>query len=234
MQDYFTLLSRLSGDSILLTGGITDWEMDWPVGLPYRTEGHNLSQAVSQPTALTFNGQDVTSLQYGLLNSRQKVDSAKAAYNGAGPQDILGIVQHEKDFADNSTNLRAWLQFLKVEGRTVKTVRQILRERAAATAVRDRGIASGPAPSEDARLFPAYPNPFNPSSTVRFYIMRSSHIRIDAFDAAGRLVQTLADRTFDPGEHAVRFDGAELPGGAYWIVLNAQGSVKTRKIVMIR
>ena len=234
MQDYFTLLSLMAGDSLLLTGGITDWEMDWPVGLPYRTEGIYISQAVSRPEALSFNGQDVTSLQYGLLNSRQKADSAKAAYNGAGPKDVLGIVQHEKDFAEDPVNLRAWLQFLKVKGGTVKTVRQILRERAAGTAVRDRGTASIPAPSEDVRLFPAYPNPFNPSTAVPFSITLPSRIRIVAFDAQGRLVQTLADRTFVAGEHAVRFDGAELPGGVYWIVLNTQGSVKTRKIVLIR
>jgi hypothetical protein len=60
-----------------------------PVGLSYRTEGHNLSEAVSRPTALTFNGQDVTGLQGVVLNSRLKLDSAKAAFNSAGPKDLL-------------------------------------------------------------------------------------------------------------------------------------------------
>jgi GH35 family endo-1,4-beta-xylanase len=41
------------------------------------------------------HGQAVTTLGFGLINTKQKVDSAKALYNSAGQKDILGVVLHE-------------------------------------------------------------------------------------------------------------------------------------------
>jgi hypothetical protein len=173
MQDYFTLLSRLARDSLLLTGCITDAEVDWPAGIIYRTEGHNVAECLSRPTAMTFNGQAVISLGFGLINTRQRVDSAKVYYNSAGSKDVVGVVLHEKDFADNPMNLRSWLQFLKDKGKTVKTVRQILREYENATGVSGPSYSGSECPVKS-QLLSAYPNPFNASATFVLFWNRAA------------------------------------------------------------
>ncbi len=233
MQDYFILLSSLAGDSLLLTGCITDAEVEWPPGLIYRTDDHNAADCLSRPSAMTLNGQAVTSLGFGLINTRQRVDSVQVFYNSAGPKDVIGVVLHEKDFADNPMNLRSWLQFLKDKGKTVKTVRRILRDFENATGIagsRETG-STGPIKAE---LLPAYPNPFNASTTVHFTLAEAGSVRLDLADTRGRIVLSLLSQNMEPGVHAVRFDAGGLPSGVYFFVLKAEGLKRFRKILLMR
>lgn len=233
MQDYFALLSQLAGDSFLFTAGIPD-TVDWPVGIPFRTEGHSLTEALMRPTSITLNGQQVTGLGYGLINTRQKVDSAKVLFNSAGSLDVLGVVLHESNFKEDPTNLRAWLQFLKIKNTRVKTVRQIMRERGIKTGIQnsrtDRPLLS----PERIVLHPNYPNPFNASTIVRFSVERTDRVRLEVMDLSGRLVRTLADRVFDPGVHQVLFESGGTPSGMYLTVLQSDGLRQVRKILLVR
>jgi len=231
MQAYFTLLSRLAGDSLLLTGCITDPEYDWPAGILFRTEGHNMTEALSRPVRLVYNGQSVTSLGFGLINTRQRADTAKVLFNAAGPNDVLGVVLHEKDFSDNRMNLRSWLQFLKDKGKPVKTVRQILRERGVATAVPNDRRSFDP---NGVVLYPAFPNPFNATATIRFVLPRSSAVYLDLADANGRTLRNLLRKNLDAGEHSVRLDAGGLPSGVYFAVLDADGLRLVRKILLVQ
>ncbi len=231
MQAYFTLLSLLAGDSLLRTGCITDPEYDWPTGILFRTEGHNVTESVSRPALMVYNGQPVTSLGFGLINTRQRVDSAKTLYNAASSKDVVGVVLHEKDFTDNRLNLKSWLQFLQDKGKPVKTVRQILRERGYATAVPDDRRFFGPGGMV---LYPSFPNPFNASATIRFVLHRSSAVRLDLADANGRTVRNLLRKNMDAGDYSIRLEAGDLPSGMYFAVLNAEGIRLVRKAVLTR
>jgi hypothetical protein len=54
------------------------------------------------------------------------------------------------------------------------------------------------APTEFA-LSAAYPNPFNPSTTIRFDVMEEVKVKLEVYDLNGRLVSTINNKTLEPG-----------------------------------
>lgn len=87
-------------------------------------------------------------------------------------------------------------------------------------------------------LAPATPNPSRGATTCRFALPAPGAVRLEVFDAAGRLVRVLADGEFAPGEHAVRWDGtgeggARVPNGLYLARLQFGGRTLTGKIARV-
>ncbi len=80
----------------------------------------------------------------------------------------------------------------------------------------------------------AYPNPFNPVTTIPFVIQQPVHLRLSVYNLRGQLVATLADGEFFPGEHRVAFDGAALASGVYLISLRGEGVAETRKALLLK
>ncbi|HEY3294128.1 MAG TPA: T9SS type A sorting domain-containing protein [bacterium] len=80
----------------------------------------------------------------------------------------------------------------------------------------------------------AYPNPFNPSTTLSFTLPVAAHVELQVYDVAGRLVRTLASSTFDAGRHTLSFDGAELPSGLYFSRLTTSNRVMTQKLLLLK
>jgi hypothetical protein len=230
MAAYAALLGLLAGDSLLLTCCAPD-TLDWPDGVPFRTEGHNMSECTDGFSFHSFEGRNVVQLQHGLLNTKSRLDSAKARYNAALPGDICGLVQHEKDFNDNPMNLRGWLEFLRVKGKTVKTVRTLMRERG--TPAGADGRSSVPEPA-GFRLSPVFPNPFNSEAVVRFHVPGAGRFRIDVVDVSGRTVRPIADGFFPAGTHDVRVCGGGWPGGVYCVRIAGEGFFETRKAVLLK
>ncbi|HTO92908.1 MAG TPA: T9SS type A sorting domain-containing protein, partial [Bacteroidota bacterium] len=68
----------------------------------------------------------------------------------------------------------------------------------------------------------SYPNPFNPSSVVRFVLPARSHIRLAVYTILGQEVALLADGIVDAGSHEVRFDGSGKASGLYLARLTAR------------
>ncbi len=64
------------------------------------------------------------------------------------------------------------------------------------------------------RLHPAYPNPFNPATTVRFTLARSGPVRVAIYDVRGRLVRRLVDQHLPAGTHEHTWRGTDLAGEA--------------------
>ncbi|MGB2957761.1 MAG: T9SS type A sorting domain-containing protein, partial [Bacteroidota bacterium] len=58
----------------------------------------------------------------------------------------------------------------------------------------------------------AYPNPFNPSTTISFYIPEDSRVRVEIYDILGRSVSTLLDDDLQAGVNSVRWDGTDSNG----------------------
>lgn len=65
-------------------------------------------------------------------------------------------------------------------------------------------------------LAPNFPNPFNPQTTLRYYLEAEGHVRLQVYDVQGRLVATLVEGV-QPGPqwHSLTFDAAGLPSGIY-------------------
>ncbi len=84
-------------------------------------------------------------------------------------------------------------------------------------------------------LDPAYPNPFNPATTVRYTLAEATTVRLSVSDALGREVAILVDSQLVPaGSHTAEFYGSSLPSGTYLVRLEANGIVKTRQVVLLK
>jgi hypothetical protein len=78
------------------------------------------------------------------------------------------------------------------------------------------------------------PNPFNPTTVVSFKLPVGSHVRLNVFDTAGRLVSMLVDGWREAGDYEVKFDGSKLPGGVYLYWLEAGGEILSGKMVLVK
>jgi len=83
-------------------------------------------------------------------------------------------------------------------------------------------------------LHAAYPNPFNPSTELRFDLAQGGVASLKVFDALGREVATLVDDHFAAGTHTARFDGANLASGVYFARLNSGANTAVQKIVLMK
>jgi hypothetical protein len=83
-------------------------------------------------------------------------------------------------------------------------------------------------------LAPAYPNPFNASTTIRYDLPKQSDIIIAIFDLLGRKVETLMNGIQPPGSHSVVWDAKDAASGVYFYRIEAEDYTQTRKCVLLR
>ncbi len=77
---------------------------------------------------------------------------------------------------------------------------------------------------------PAYPNPFNPQTSVSVDLPASAHLTIGLFDVMGREVRSIASGSYSAGRHTVSVDGAGLASGVYYIRVT---SAEQRSVVPV-
>ncbi len=81
----------------------------------------------------------------------------------------------------------------------------------------------------------AYPNPFNPSTTVRFSVAQSQNVTMTLYDALGRQVADLYDGYAEANRfESVRVDGSSLPSGTYTVRLEGDNVLGTTRIVLVK
>lgn len=79
-----------------------------------------------------------------------------------------------------------------------------------------------------------YPNPFNPSTQIKFNLPRSANVTLTVFNSLGQKVSTLVNRDMNAGRHSINFDGGDLPSGLYIYRLKANGMSKSRKMLLVK
>ncbi len=88
-----------------------------------------------------------------------------------------------------------------------------------------------------------FPNPFNPSTTIKFGIANSENGKVKTengfvilkiFDILGREIETLVNEKLQPGTYEVKFDGSKLASGIYFYKLISKDFVETKKMLMIK
>jgi hypothetical protein len=79
-----------------------------------------------------------------------------------------------------------------------------------------------------------YPNPFNPSTTVRYALPHSARVELNVYDVQGRLIATLVDEPKERGWHTVEFDGSEIASGTYLVRMTADDFAATRKMLFVK
>ena len=83
-------------------------------------------------------------------------------------------------------------------------------------------------------LLPAYPNPFNPSTTLRYDVPEAGQVRITVFDALGREIALLVNEEHVAGSHEIAFDAQGLPSGTYIVRMEAGGALQAQRLTLLR
>jgi hypothetical protein len=84
------------------------------------------------------------------------------------------------------------------------------------------------------------PNPFNPTTTLRWSLLDTGRTRLALFDARGRRLRTLVDEEqAGPGWYTTIWDGRDdrgtaLPGGVYFARLEAPSATHSIRLVLVR
>ena len=78
------------------------------------------------------------------------------------------------------------------------------------------------------------PNPFNPTTEIRYQLSESAAVNIAVYNVAGQLVAELVDGRMEAGQHSVIFDADNLPSGIYFTRMQTDNMEQTRKIMLIK
>ena len=93
-------------------------------------------------------------------------------------------------------------------------------------------------------VLPAYPNPFNPSTTIRYGLAvegtgRDLSVQVNIYDITGKLITTLFNGEQMPGWHSVIWNGTNqnsklVPAGLYFSKITSGSDVKTTKLMLLK
>ncbi|GBE30694.1 hypothetical protein BMS3Bbin04_01730 [bacterium BMS3Bbin04] len=80
----------------------------------------------------------------------------------------------------------------------------------------------------------AYPNPFNPSTSISLNLGVSSQLTVVVYDVQGREIATLANGHFQAGQHSFSWVAQGLASGVYFLRATAGSEVQTRKLILMQ
>jgi hypothetical protein len=80
----------------------------------------------------------------------------------------------------------------------------------------------------------AYPNPFNPVTTISYSVPNRERVVLKVYDILGREVATLVDKMQEKGRYEVKFNGTNLSSGVYFYRMYVGANSITKRIVLVR
>ncbi len=79
-----------------------------------------------------------------------------------------------------------------------------------------------------------FPNPFNPSTVIRFQIPKEAHVLLTVYNILGQRVTTLVNKNLKSGIHNVTFDASNLASGIYFYRLEANDYSQVMKMMLLK
>jgi hypothetical protein len=80
----------------------------------------------------------------------------------------------------------------------------------------------------------AYPNPFNPATTVRYMLPQSGEISVKVYNANGQMVSVLDEGYASAGTHDVTWNARDNATGMYFVILEMGGRKDFRKLMLMK
>jgi hypothetical protein len=84
-----------------------------------------------------------------------------------------------------------------------------------------------------------YPNPFNPSTTIRFDLPKATDVSILVFNVLGQKIKTIERNQMNPGYHSITWNatndyGSQVSAGMYFYQLRTSDFIRTKKMVLLK
>jgi hypothetical protein len=132
--------------------------------------------------------------------------------------------------SNNNYNFRGTLDDLRIYDYAL-SVAEIL-------ALADVPVSAGPVDPltlpRFPQLSPNYPNPFNPSTTVKVFLPHDGPMSLEVFDILGRRVATLSEGTMTRGEHTFTWEATGRSSGVYYCRLKTGELSITHTMLLMR
>ncbi len=140
---------------------------------------------------------------------------------------------------DQRDEIHELVQTLKNQGATWQEIHQAVQEKLA-----EWGIQSDDKPrpymkSESAIKASNAPNPFNPSTTIRYTLEEAGHVSVKIFNTQGQLIRTLYNGQQTTGTHNILWDGLDdnnekVTSGLYFYRIESGNNVVTKRMILTK
>ena len=205
-----------------LPRSICDLNMTRPIHLAV-IDGIKNAEGGELPTSVTFHpaeyhlllaGKDPVALDsIAALQMGNDPEAPKLQVPGDGLCENYLYLAHQKGMGTNV------LSEIEVVGDGAGSIKTAVEERRAV--LPDR-----------IRLSQNFPNPFNATTTIRYYLPRPARVTLKVIDPLGREIETLVEGTVSPGEHQCLWNAEHLPSGVYYCRFQSEGCVETKKLLL--
>ncbi len=138
------------------------------------------------------------------------------------------------------------LEIIFTEDNTNTTLADLDRLAIKSLQIKDGAITIGQSEEADGEGIPGsssllqnFPNPWNPSTVIKYHIAQDGHVNLSIYNIAGQLVRNLVDDTKKAGKYDVQWDGKDNSGrvvtsGVYFYKIAAENFKSTRKMILLR
>jgi Leucine-rich repeat (LRR) protein len=194
---------------------------------------------VSANTALTqlnFNNNQLSSLDVGAntaltvlncgsnqltsLNVRNGNNTIMTVFYSTGNPDLTCIDVDDSSWSDSAwTNIDSWTSF--------------------STDCSSMPVSEEPITVTEFKLHDAYPNPFNPRTSIRYDLPKASNVSISIYDLMGRKVRNLVTGQVSAGSHITQWDasndmGSQVSAGVYIYTISADDFREVKKMILLK
>ena len=83
-------------------------------------------------------------------------------------------------------------------------------------------------------LSAAYPNPFNPSTTISYTLANTANINLSVYNISGQLIENLKNGYQDAGSYEIVWDASEQPSGIYLLRLQSENESFNQKLMLMK
>jgi hypothetical protein len=101
------------------------------------------------------------------------------------------------------------------------------------------GVRDGSALPSSIKVYPNYPNPFNPTTQIKYDLPKDSYVNIFIYDVMGKKIKSLFNNNQTSGYHSLRWDatndiGESVSAGMYIYTIQADEYRATKKMVLLK
>jgi photosystem II stability/assembly factor-like uncharacterized protein len=79
-----------------------------------------------------------------------------------------------------------------------------------------------------------FPNPFNPETKIKFGVPKPGSVKLNIYDASGRVVSELINQNMNPGTFEVTWNASNYSSGVYFYKIESEGFTETKKMILIK
>ena len=80
----------------------------------------------------------------------------------------------------------------------------------------------------------AYPNPFNPTTSIDIALDTDANISVKVFNIMGQLVDVISEGNFAAGTHSVAWDASQISSGVYFVNTEVGSETNVQKIMLVK